>query len=300
MNACRAPASREMLGKQSSFIKSPLATLPATHSADNTGEKQASAPLGTGRAIIAIASCEALDSARTWGGRRNTATRTSSSLSLNQASRIIQAAQFAAAIGLPFNRHVTIHWEQARVPDCRAAWATGRFLKMAGDWIAKRGGRIAWAWVRENGDCKGSHVHILLHMPSHLITGKNGSGLAGDNTARKHRARLGNMPRRWLRSITGKPYRAGTIKTGRIGGTAGAVLSAPAAYQENLAAVVGYILKGASSVAAQALGLERLEAGGTVIGKRAATSQNVGRAARERRNKLVGNIRVRVPLLGGG
>jgi hypothetical protein len=282
MNACTARSSRETLEKQSRFIKQPLAVPPGAQSPDKTGEKQALSPVGTSLAIIDIANSGASDSAQTWGGRRNSAARSSSSLSLNQATQIIEAAQFAAAIGLPFNRHVTIHWEQAGVPDSEAAKATARFLKLAGDWIAKRGGRIAWAWVRENGDGKGSHVHILLHLQANKITAKNGRLLATDNTARKQRARLGNIPRRWLRSITGKPYRAGTIRTQRIGGTAGAAQSAPAAYQENLKAVVGYILKGACPAAARALGLVRLEAGGNIIGKRAATSQNTGRAARAR------------------
>lgn len=179
------------------------------------------------------------------------------------------AAQFAAAAQMPFNRHLTIHWQQASVPDERVAWATGRFLKLAGDWIARRGGlelnqkhssRLAWVWVRENGEWKGSHVHILLHLPAGI--------------------RIGSMQRRWLRLITGRPYSARTIKTARIGGTAGAAQSASVAYEVNLAAVVRYILKGAGPAAARKLGLDRLEHGGRIIGKRAATSQNIGRAAR--------------------
>jgi hypothetical protein len=51
-----------------------------------------------------------------------------------------------------------------------------------------------------------------------------------------------------------------------------------------LAAVVAYLLKGASAAAARALGLERLESGGLIIGKRSATSQNIGRAARARKS----------------
>lgn len=240
--------------------------------ADNTAEKQWIEPTGTARAIKFSPSV-APSPARRWGGRRNSASRTSDSLSLDQAANIIEAAQFAAAAGMPFNRHLTIHWQQAGIPDEKAAWATGRFLKLAGDWITKRAGsaakirgeyasRFAWAWVRENGDRKGSHVHILLHLP------------AG--------TRIGRMQRRWLRSITGKPYSASTIKTARIGGTAGAAQSAPAAYRANLAAVVGYVLKGASPAAARKLELQRLEGGGRVIGKRAATSQNIGTAARAR------------------
>lgn len=186
----------------------------------------------------------------------------------------MEAAQFAAA-GMPFNRHLTIHWQQAGIPDERVAWATARFLKLASDWISKRGAfelnrkqssRIAWAWVRENGERKGSHVHILLHLPTGL--------------------RIGNMQRRWLRSISGQHYSPRTIKTARIGGTAGAAQSAPAVYEANLAAVVGYILKGACPAAARELGLERLEHGGRIIGKRAATSQNIGGTARQRAVKL--------------
>lgn len=184
---------------------------------------------------------------------------------MNQAANIIEAAQFAATIGLPFNRHLTIHWEQAGVPDCRAARATGRFLKLAGDWLNKRGKTIAWAWVRENGDGNGSHVHILLYLPAGVT--------------------LGNMQRRWLRSITDMPYSASTIRTARIGGTAGAAQMAPAAYQANLAAIVGYVLKGTSARAARDLWLERLDPGGRVIGRRASTSQNIGRTARQRQLK---------------
>ena len=227
-----------------------------------------------------------------WGGARNRADKVGDGLSLNQARGIIETAQYAATVGLPFNRHVTIHWERASVPDNRATAATGRFLKLAGDWIAKRSpkfiknqdksnrvARIAWAWVRENGDGKGSHVHILLHLPADIITGKNGAGVLSNNTPGKQRVGLGSMPRRWLRLITGKPYRSGTIRTQRIGGTAGAALTAPAVYRANLAAVVGYILKGACPAASRALNLKRLEPGGAVVGKRAATSQNIGRGA---------------------
>lgn len=267
MNAIRARPKRQPVEKQSSFIKTvpadELTAVPAPYPADNTPEKQRGGPIGTRRAIIGIVSSGASSLERRWGGRRNSASRTSDCLSLNQAANIIAAAQFSVAIGLPFNRHLTIHWEHAGIADVRAAWATGRFLKLAGDWIKKRrknGSSIAWAWVRENGESKGSHVHILLHVPAGMS--------------------LGRMQRRWVSSITGKPYQARTIRTARIAGTAGAANAAPAAYLANLEAVVAYVLKGASPEAAQELGLERLEHGGRIVGKRAATSQNVGAKAR--------------------
>lgn len=273
MNGRTPPASDQSVEKAAVFPTAcPSQVSPEMDLAhgDNTPQKQRIELIGTCRAIN-LSPSVASSRARRWGGRRNTASRTSDWLSLNQAANLIAAAQFAAAAGMPFNRHVTIHWEEAGIADERAAWATGRFLKLAGDWIAKRGGlelnqkhssRFAWGWVRENGQRKGSHVHILLHLP------------AG--------TRIGSMQRRWLRSITGLPYSASTIKTARIGGTAGAAQSAPVAYEVNLAAVVRYILKGASPNAARELGLERLEASGRIMGKRAATSQNIGSAARAR------------------
>lgn len=204
-------------------------------------------------------------SASTWGGRRNRADRTSDNLSLSQALNIIAASQYAAAIGLPFNRFLTIHWQHAGIPDEHAAWATGRFLKLARDWLAKRGQRMAWAWVRENGEGKGSHVHILLHLPPG--------------------ASLGALQRRWLRLITDHPYRRHAIRTRRIGGMAAAAYSSPDAYGDNLRKAIAYILKGVAPDAAQALGLVRLEAGGRVIGKRAGTSENIGRKARSRSHR---------------
>jgi len=197
---------------------------------------------------------------RSWGGARNRRDRVSHSVTLQQATNIIEAARHAVRIGLPFNRHITIHWEKAGVPDSEAAEATGRYLKLLGDWVAKLGGRIAWAWVRENGEGKGSHVHILLHLPSGF--------------------RLGAMQRRWLRRTTGKPYTARTIRTVRIAGTSKAATAATETYRVNLSAVLAYVLKGVPPGAAAALGLRDIEPGGCVIGKRAATSQNIGQKAR--------------------
>jgi hypothetical protein len=232
----------------------------------NTGIYRRGWAAGTALAIIPKAIGGATDSAKAgrsgWGGARNSASRYSDALTNKQTAEIIAAAQFAARIGLPFNRHLTIHWEAAGVPDCEGAAATAAFLTLARDWLRKRGVPFAWLWVRENGDGKGSHVHILLHCRPEL-----GRAFAG-------------MQRRWLRRVTGKPYRPRTIRTARIGGTLRAFETAPAVYADNLARVVVYLLKGASPEAARALGIKRPEPGGRIIGKRCSTSQNIGRTAR--------------------
>lgn len=238
-----------------------VANLPVT-----TGICTGAQLAGTTLAIIPIAIGGATVSAKAgrnrWGGARNSASRTSDAVTLRQALGIIDAAQFAAQMGLPLNRHLTIHWDAAGVPDYEAAAATAAFLTLARDWLRKRDAPFAWAWVRENGEGKGTHVHILLHCRPELARAFSG------------------MQRRWLRRITGKPYRARVIRSARIGGTLTAAQSAPALYFKNLDTVVGYLLKGASPKAARIIGLTRSEPGGRIIGKRCATSENIGRGAR--------------------
>jgi hypothetical protein len=182
------------------------------------------------------------------------ARRRTVSLSQHQTNGVIEAALHARRIGLPFNRHMTIRLEQAGIPDTDAVVAIGAFLTKFRDWLRKKGFKTAYAWVRENGRVIGSHVHILLHLPSGVSIGA-------------HRSR------RWIEAISGRRYRAGTIKTKAI---------SPRAYDDNLAAVVGYLCKGASDEVADGLGLERRKPGGRIIGKRAGWSENVGTKARLR------------------
>jgi len=199
-----------------------------------------------------------LASLSTWGGARNRADRVSFALTQAQVENTIDAAWFALSAGVPFNRHITVHWQHAGIPDEAAAAATGAFIKLMSQFLQKRGERFAYVWVRENdeGDGqKGSHVHILAYVRP---------GVAAAFTARQ---------RRWLRRITGKPYRAGVIHTARIGGTLRAATAAPEVYRINLAKIVAYILKGATAGVAASLGLARSREGGRVVGKRAGQSQ---------------------------
>ena len=56
--------------------------------------------------------------------------------------------------------------------------------------------------------------------------------------------------------------------------------SNPALHAVNRDAALSYVLKGASGDAAATFGLERLEPGGRIVGKRCWTSQNIGAKAR--------------------
>jgi len=190
------------------------------------------------------------------GGARLKASRTSDGLTLRQACLLANATMMAAHIGLPLNRHITVHWAAAGVADHRAAKATTAFLKYLRDWL---GGGTAYVWVRENGDSKGTHLHILAHIP----LGRRMSGARS---------------RRWLEKITGQSYRPGTIMTRCIAGH-----RAPDGpiYAANLHAALDYIRKGAYPDAAAIIGIDH-ESGGRIIGKRCGTSRNIGIGTKSR------------------
>ena len=165
------------------------------------------------------------------------------------------AAQYALSNGKPLTRHLTVRLERQGVSDADAVKAIGRLLTLLRDHVRKTaGGEIAYIWSREHGAVIGGHVHILLHLPAGYIW-------------------QGQRLQRWIERISGNPYRKGTIKTTRVGGTAKAHEQNPALYLANLATVVGYVIKGICPKAGAALELERIEAQGRVMGKRCGRSQ---------------------------
>jgi hypothetical protein len=180
-------------------------------------------------------------------------------------SGLSEAAVFALAIGLGFNRFVTIHWESGGVTDDLAA--TARWLKLAGGWIRSRGGQVAFVWVRENGPDKGAHVHILMHVPPGLVAGfvRRQRGWQQDCGALwKAKVRLSRPIGRNL-----PHYSSGGIDD--------------QAYEVNLAETLDYVLKGADDAARQRLGIRHKKPGGDVVGKRCGVSQNIGPEARRKR-----------------
>jgi hypothetical protein len=201
------------------------------------------------------------------GGARNRAERVSECLTLNQAAGVIAAIQASGNIGLPLNRHLTLHWGCYGISDADAGKATGDFLKLAGQFLRSKRQPFAFVYVRENDDgdgSKGPHTHFLLHVPPTIA------------------ARFVTMQRRWLRIVTGKAYRRNAMRTARIGRSIIAAIIAPALYEANLAVVAHYVLKAAEPYAVQALGLAHAPEYGRVIGKRAGWSENIGAAARAR------------------
>jgi hypothetical protein len=193
-----------------------------------------------------------------WGGARNRADRTSDAITAQQAQTILAAADRARKIGLPFNRFITLHFTAMGIADCDASKATGRYLKWLADHARSRGGRIAALFIRENdeGDgSKGSHVHILAHVPD------------GVNLSALHR--------RWGAKLARCKYVRRSIRTRRIGASRKAWRTSPEAYLADLDRVLAYCLKGASPAVGAALGLARSGEGGRIVGKRVGRSENL-------------------------
>lgn len=201
------------------------------------------------------------------GGARNRADRESHALTAAQIGKLKAAERHAEKIGRPFTRALCIHWEAAGVPLEGMAKATGRFTDLMTKALSRHGSPTAWLWVHENapgnGHDKGGHCHLLAHVPADLVPVITG------------------LQRRWLRSITGKPYRARVIHSKPIAGRLGMETGNPDLHAVNLEVALAYIMKGASPEAASQFGLERLEPGGRVIGKRCGTSQNISAKARK-------------------
>ena len=202
-----------------------------------------------------------------WGGARNRGDRVSAHLTLRQAQNVIAAAYHAAQIGLPLNRHVTVHLEKVGVAAAGGARAVGAYLKLHRQFLQSRGCPFAYVWVREDdyGDgSKGAHVHILMYVPPDAVPA------------------VTRQQRRWLRRLTGHAYQRGTVHTSRIGGTVRTATTSRHIYLPNLDQVLAYVLKGVTPKAALVLGLRRHSEGGRVAGKRCGCSENLGAAARAR------------------
>lgn len=197
------------------------------------------------------------------GGARNSAARESHALSTAQIANLIAAKAYAAQIGLPLNRMITIHWEAAGVPLEGMTKATGRFVDLLTKTLARHGSQTACLWVHEGGEDKGGHCHLLIHVPANLVP------------------KIIKLQRGWLRRITNRPYKANVIHSAPVGGRLGVETGSPSLHAANLEVALNYLIKGADDAAAMVHGLERIQHGGLVIGKRCGTSQNIGPKARK-------------------
>lgn len=226
---------------------------------------QALIHFGMGRANIEdLQGAGPTSAERNWGGARVSALRASHYLTLAQCVGLLTATAHAEKIGLPFNRHWTIHYENAGIPEAGAARFIRSLLKLATDYARRNMGQLAAVWCRESGKGRGGHVHILLHLPAHLS--------------------LSGRTRRWVRLAGGK-YRKGVSKVKSIARSLKAAGQGSPHYHRNAAIVLAYVMKGADLGAANALRLHRYGIGGLILGKRCGWTQNIGKASQIRMAK---------------
>jgi hypothetical protein len=195
---------------------------------------------------------------------RNRSGRRSTALRLSEVRNIMAAAVFTAQEHRPLNRHTTIHFDKAGIADPVAALRS--YTKLARDWLATKGAVLSYIWVRESGDRKGEHAHLLMHVPANLAS----------VFARRERG--------WRKLIGAKRARGAFRSTavGRSYRHAEVGIQYGEHYADHLRDIVGYLVKGAEQRAVKALQLTRVAPGGELSGKRTGMSENINRTARAR------------------
>lgn len=171
------------------------------------------------------------------GGARNSRGRVSQQLTAKQCRNLLAAAGVAIEIGKPFNRWITIAWERGGVDPRDNAAATGRFVKMASEWMRARGERLIWAWVQEASERTGAHVHMLLHVPPLF-----------DPLFRPY-------PLRWVKRVLPGPYIPKILKVEKLATGLGEG-SDPAVYETLVLGKVHYMLKAAPHALERQLDME--------------------------------------------
>jgi len=98
--------------------------------------------------------------------------RGTKSISVSQATNIIQAVDYARAVNLPLIAHATIHWSGTVAFDDHDGTRFAKVREGLSKVLLRRGITPAWAWCRE---CKAHtdvvHCHLLFHLPTEYRTG---------------------------------------------------------------------------------------------------------------------------------
>jgi hypothetical protein len=176
-------------------------------------------------------------------------------ITVPQATNLIEAVHFARLIGLPLVAHLTIHWAYADVGDDADGKLFAKVREGLDKWLRRQGIVFAAAWSRERmsgGQAEVVHCHLLFHLPVEYHTKRKLIEAAIYRLIKRH----------------GKGYWAEQVIDLRI--------------HDNPDGK--YLIKGGGPKVWRRFRLkkEHRRLQGLIHGKRCGTTQNIGRAARQR------------------
>ena len=174
-------------------------------------------------------------------------------ITVQQATKIIDAVRFAKSCGLPLVAHLTIYWAVTEAGNDFDGKLFAKLREGLDKWLKRRGIEFAGAWTREcpGGDVE--HCHLLFHLPAAYRQG----------------------PR--LREVEAAVYRLVALHGGEIWGD-GAIKLVIWPNPDGK-----YLIKGGGPKVWKRFRLrtEHRRLQGTIHGKRCGTTENIGARARQ-------------------
>jgi hypothetical protein len=189
----------------------------------------------------------------------NNGSACSSAIPKELVADLIDATSFAEWRGFPLNRFVSIDLSGLEM---RPQKFISSFLKRVGDWLRTNASPVVYVWVLENPPRGHLNCHILVHVPELLMK----------RFRRRQRGWCEQAGARWNKSL---------IRSQKVGikpGTRDRKLSLGERL-EHTEYALSYMLKGADREVCDLLRID-WDAQGGIIGKRAGTSERIGRKAR--------------------
>ena len=168
----------------------------------------------------------------------------------------------------PLNRFITINWQVYGVSEELGSRYTTKYLKKISHWLKSNGTPTAYIYVRENSKIKGNHVHILIHVTPETLK------------------KLTKLNRKWLKTITGQPYKKGAVKSETVGPSLECVRWCIELYDDNLKRLLDYFLKAVDDQVAYALHIRRHQPSLPMQYKICGYSQGIGPKQRPKNLEL--------------
>lgn len=89
---------------------------------------------------------------------------TTTHLTETQVNTLFRAGENAYKLCCPLNRFITIHYDDYADKKRPQKFVT-ELLAHTRKWLQRRGIPVAYLYTLENGNIKGIHAHILIHIP---------------------------------------------------------------------------------------------------------------------------------------